>query len=401
MIGENTLISRDSKGKIRVVEISYKWEDDHKGYVIRRYTSQYGGKVIAQPEIVISRGKVKRTVTEQAQLEYNSHLKKYQDKGYKLLDKSIDKYTKEELEKILPEHTTDANGIIKPMLAKDYHKVATSVLEKQYLASRKLNGVRMLLYLDEDGNIRSASRGGEDYDYSTTHIRSDERLISFFKLHPTVVLDGEVFHRYKRLQEISGAARLEKNATDCDWLQYWIYDCFIKDDINLSAEERLSLLEDWFEDERIPTFNNNENSDFIFRVPHVEVSGWSSIKKLHDQYVSEGFEGVVIREVSKPYKPNSRTNAMLKIKEYFDDTFKVIGYELGLRGSEDMTFICETKDGKTFKASPLGDRETKAEYVENFEEKYKNHLGDCKYFEYSSDGLPQQSKFLGWRFDLE
>lgn len=140
MIGENTLISRDSKGKIRVVEISYKWEDDHKGYVIRRYTSQYGGKVIAQPEIVISRGKVKRTVTEQAQLEYNSHLKKYQDKGYKLLDKSIDKYTKEELEKILPEHTTDANGFQKHMLAKQADKVSASVFEKEWYASRKIDG---------------------------------------------------------------------------------------------------------------------------------------------------------------------------------------------------------------------------------------------------------------------
>lgn len=401
MIGEDTLITKDSKGKIRVVEISYQWEDEYKGYVIRRTTYQYGGKRTIQPEIVISKGKAKRTVSEQAQLEYNSHIKKYKDKGYKQLIKSIDKYTKEELDKILPEHLTDANGIIKPMLAKDYHKVATSIMDKQYLASRKLNGVRMLLYLDEDGNIKSASRGGEDYDYSTIHIRNDERLISFFKIHPTVVLDGELFHRYKPLQEISGAARLEQNAYDCEWLQYWIYDCFIKDNVEASAELRLSLLEDWFEDEGIPTFNNNEDSDFIFRLPHIEITGWSSIKKLHDQYVSEGFEGVVIREISKPYKPGSRTNSMLKIKEYFDDTFKIIGYELGLRGSEDMTFICETKDGKTFKASPLGNRETKAEYVENFEEKYKNHLGDCKYFEYSSDGLPQQSKFLCWRFDLE
>ena len=30
---------------------------------------------------------------------------------------------------------------------------------------------------------------------------------------------------------------------------------------------------------------------------------------------------------------------MLKVKEYFDETFKVVGYELGLRGSEDMVFI--------------------------------------------------------------
>ena len=89
MIGENTLISRDSKGKIRVVEINYQWEDDYNGFVIRRHTYQYGGKVTDQPEIVITKGKAKRTVTEQARLEYNSHIKKYQDKGYKLLEKDI------------------------------------------------------------------------------------------------------------------------------------------------------------------------------------------------------------------------------------------------------------------------------------------------------------------------
>lgn len=400
MIGENVLISRDSKGKIRVVEISYQWEDDYNGFVIRRHTYQYGGKVTDQPEIVITKGKAKRTVTEQARLEYNSHIKKYQDKGYKLLEKDINTYSLEDLNKILPEFTTDANGMIKPMLAKDYHKIASSVMDKNYLASRKLNGVRMLLYV-EDGIIKSASRGGENYDYSTNHIRSDSRLVSFFNKHPDVVLDGELFHRYKKLEEISGAARLEKNAYDCDWLQYWIYDCFITSNTELSAEKRLVQLEEWLEEENIPTFDDNEESDFIFRLPHVPVTGWAFIKNLHDKYVSEGFEGVVIREVSKPYKPNSRTNSMIKIKEYFDDTFKVIGYELGLRGSEDMVFICETKDGKTFKASPLGDRETKAEYVENFESKYKNHLGDCKYFEYSSSGLPQQPKFLTWRFDLE
>lgn len=140
MIGQNTLISRDSKGKIRVVEISYQWEDDYKGFVIRRYTSQYGGKITTQPEIVISKGKAKRTVTEQARLEYNSHLKKYQDKGYKLLDKEISKYSKEDLDKILPTDTTDANGMVKPMLAKDFNKVASSALEKKWLASRKIDG---------------------------------------------------------------------------------------------------------------------------------------------------------------------------------------------------------------------------------------------------------------------
>lgn len=138
-MGENYLITRDSKGKIRVVEISCGWEENHKGYVIRRVTYQYGGKRTIQPEIIITKGKANRTVTEQSKLEYNSHLKKYQDKGYKLLDKDINKYKKEELEKILPEHLTGSDGIIKPMLAKQADNVASSVFNRQYMGSRKIN----------------------------------------------------------------------------------------------------------------------------------------------------------------------------------------------------------------------------------------------------------------------
>ena len=39
-----------------------------------------------------------------------------------------------------------------------------------------------------------------------------------------------------------------------------------------------------------------------------------------------------------------------KIKQYKSSEFLVTGYELGLRGSEDMTFICETEDCIVFKA---------------------------------------------------
>ena len=92
---------------------------------------------------------------------------------------------------------------------------------------------------------------------------------------------------------------------------------------------------------------------------------------------------------------------MIKIKKYKSDEFLVTGYELGLRGSEDMTFICETETGIVFKAMPVGDREIKAEYVENFEEKYKGHIAECTYFNLSDDGVPTQPKLRIFRFDLE
>lgn len=135
-----TLITRDSKGKIRVVEVSY--ESTNSGYVIHRTTYQYRGKQTEQPDIEITKGKAKRTLLEQVELEYASHLKKYQDKGYKLIPGNISQYKEEDLNKILPEHTTDANGFKKHMLAKQSEKVATSTFDKlkYWYASRKIDG---------------------------------------------------------------------------------------------------------------------------------------------------------------------------------------------------------------------------------------------------------------------
>ena len=55
------------------------------------------------------------------------------------------------------------------------------------------------------------------------------------------------------------------------------------------------------------------------------------------------------------YSPKPGGVLMIKIKEYKSSEFLVTGYELGLRGSEDMTFICETEDGIVFKAMPVGE----------------------------------------------
>ena len=116
------LVTKDNKGKTRVVEISCEWDDAQHGFVIRRKTYQYGGKVTVQPEIWIFQGKAKRTVAEQAKLEYNSHLKKYTDKGYKLLPSSVNiedaKAVAAFVEEHLGEGVTDSNGFKKHMKAK-------------------------------------------------------------------------------------------------------------------------------------------------------------------------------------------------------------------------------------------------------------------------------------------
>ena len=166
-------------------------------------------KITEQPIINIDRGKAGRTVTEQAKLTYNSHIKKYLDKGYKnLADFGVNSLENCDVDKLLPLEVTDTNGIRKPMLAKSADDCAISVFEHDFFGSRKLDGVRCLMYYSE-GEIHTASRGGNNYDIAATHIISDPKLIAYFKENPTVMLDGELYIHGRSLPYISGLCRLQ------------------------------------------------------------------------------------------------------------------------------------------------------------------------------------------------
>lgn len=120
----NILISRDTHGKCRIVHLSCTKTDDKEEYIINRQSGLLDGKLINHTPLVITSGKVKRTTEEQATLEYNSHLKKYLDKGYKTLEDlgcaSLAEFKKKQ--KSIEISKTDQKGVGKPMLCKVYDK---------------------------------------------------------------------------------------------------------------------------------------------------------------------------------------------------------------------------------------------------------------------------------------
>ena len=401
------LLGKANTGKFRfvIVEWDEEWKEPEHAFLITRKYGQTGGKVTESPKTWIEKGKAGRTHREQATLQFNSFVKGYKDKGYIEVPVDPNTYTEEQCNELFGEVKTNQYGVIKPQLAKQADKVTNKkIFEKEWLISRKLDGVKALFYWDGK-EVHTASRGGEHYDYATVHLRENPSLIAFFKANPTVILDGELFKRFKTLQQISGAARMEKNAYDCDWLQYWVYDCYDTANSGMVAEDRykflINELNHKFEILVYSSIADDTLEDSIRILEHEHVSGWDNMNNLHDKWVAEGFEGAVITDPTKPYKPGSRCNNLIKIKHYQSEDFKVIGYKLGLRGSEDMTFTCELEDGRTFEAMPVGDRTTKAEYVENFESKYKGHKAECTFFNYSDEGIPTQPKMRVFRFDLE
>lgn len=397
----NTLISLDSKGKIRIVKIWYAWDNDECGYVIHRLTGQIGGKETVQPRIVITKGKAKRTVTEQCILEYNSHIKKYLDKGYKEIPEHLTINDIDKLKEFLGENKTGQNGIPKPMGAKRADDVANRVFDKKYLASRKINGLRCLIYY-KDNEIKTASRGSINYDLAIYHIISHPKLKEFFNNHPDVILDGEIYKFGDTLNYISGKCRMQSTVQETERFEFYWYDIV---DTEKTFNERFDLMHEYAEELELSEFNPirewDEGELKVQFVPHVEITGWSSIKALHDKYVKEGWEGLVIRNVDEVYGPGKKSNAMLKIKNYLDSEYKIVGLSEGLR-DEDMCFVMETEDGQQFKAKPIGDRAQKQWYRDNLDD-IIGKMGTLKYFEMSGkegSQIPQQPIFICIREDL-
>lgn len=364
------LISRDSKSKLRVVEILCDWDSTTETYKLKRYTGQFNGKMIEQPVIEIVKGKAKRTISEQATLEFNSHIKKYLDKGYK----KISDYGYDSLENfdenVVPKSNTDQKGLVKPMLC-DQYDFDDSKLEKiTWKASTKLDGLRTMLYY-KNGIIYTSSRGGKDYNVAATYIREDEYLKTLFEENPTLILDGELYKHGWNLQKISGLGRLETLTEDHKELQFYCYDIV---DENKTFKERYEILQ---------TLNQTEK--FVV-VEHLDVKGNDNINKLHDKYIDQGYEGLVLRDPNKTYKCGSRSNRMLKVKKFTDAEFEVIDLVEGLR-DEDLCFLLKTEDGNQFKAKPIGDRQLKQWYRDNLDSLI-GKMATVKYFGFTNTENP-------------
>lgn len=386
VIFNNNLFKRDNKNKIRHVELFLNEHSDYvKGEIffsITGKTGLYQGKMISRPLVTIEKGKVKRTTTEQAILQYNSLVTSYLDKGYKKAeDLGITNILDSiEVENKVPKQNTDNRGNLKPMLALSWEGVKDEIINKHWLASAKLDGARCLMYYDKEKDIiYTSSRGGKDYDIPTTYIRNFNLLHTFFKNNPDVILDGELYIHGKPLSYISGIVRLQDLCEKHQELRYYVYDIV---DETKTFTERLKILNNF----NLLLNINSILPNYIIIVEHRNVYNRGEIIKLHDAFVADGYEGLVIRDPEQTYKCGARDKRMLKVKMFQDDEFKIIGITDGLR-EEDFVFNMETKEGYSFEAKPMGDRALKKWYRDNIDQ-IIGKIATVKYFGYTSTDKP-------------
>ena len=226
----------------------------------------------------------------------------------------------------------------KPMLAHKFDNSRVDWSQPVYIQP-KLDGVRCLF--TKHG---AYSRTGKKF-MNVRHI--EMALKSFFDQQPDVTLDGELYnHKLKRdFEKIISLVRKQK-PTDTDrrdaqhLVQFHVYDYFD------------GVMYDSYDTRRDQLICSNIYDAQIKYVHADRVHSYEAARDFHAAYLSEGYEGSIIR-LDGLYK-HSRSYDLMKFKDFSDTEATIIGYEIG-KGKRTGTlgkFIMLDDEGVEFGCPP-------------------------------------------------
>lgn len=331
-----------------------------------QHATVMGGSMVTHTE-VISQGLGGRTIEEQCALRMTSRISRMLDKGYK--------YTLEEAKA----GDTNQLGLIRPMLARAFDKIAFNIPEGSLLQD-KLDGHRCLI-VNDGGEIRAYSRQGKPIE-SISHILDEVRK----HLPDGMTIDGELYRHGVPLQTL--ASWIKRKQPETEKIRYHVYDIVSDDDYRVRHEELLQLFCSEFGYGKSP----------VKVVPCIEYESNEQIFKLLHERREEGFEGIMIRLPHRPYEPGKRSTSLIKVKAFLDDDFECIDIVPSPKGQGGVC-ILKARNGSTFRTSAPGSIIEKVNQLNN-----KMHfIGSFLTVQYSTltrDGIPFHPAALRWREDV-
>jgi ATP-dependent DNA ligase len=379
--------------KINTNSKIYKWVleivSDGDGFKIVTRNGEEGGKMIEHTTL-ITKGKASRTPLEQAVLEANAKFKNKKEKELYVEDMSS--LTKElDVSKKSGGKKAVSAAKVRPMLAQEftfakYDKAAASSrsfkINFPAFVQKKYDGIRCLAYM-RDGKVFLESRTGEKFEKFDL-LRGQLEAAFFNKMSPeqqaTFYFDGELYTDDIPFNEISGLVRMtSKHAKAADMeradkIHYYVYDCIDLANLEMTYKDRNQLL--------AATFKANK-SPMLHLVETEIAESTKDVKEKHDQYVAEGYEGIMVRDMMGPYEVDKRSKYLQKYKEFCEDEFKIIGFHEENGGL--VIWDVLLPNGKTCAAAPNASDAQRKDLFKNGNS-YIGKMLTIYHFGYDADG---------------
>jgi DNA ligase-1 len=185
-----------------------------------------------------------------------------------------------------------------------------------WFVSRKLDGVRCLVVVDEKGKAKSYSRAGKQFNTLKLIEKEIENL--GFK---NIVYDGEMCIVDEEDNEDFQSIMKEINRKDhiIENGLYQVFD-FIPYEMFLKGEGRVGTFS-----QRIETLQKtiiSKSNRYLSFLEQTPIFSFEELDKLNEIASAKGWEGLMIRK--NDFYKGKRSNDILKVKVFHDHEYKVI-----------------------------------------------------------------------------
>ena len=342
-------IYRDVLNGFATAEIEYGQLDGKKQTTSREYTE---GKNLG-----------KNNETTPLQQCLSETRRKWQDKmekeGYSLVPPT----SKSESNTTDTTDTTDTTNTIKvfPMLAHTYEPLSSKNKKNGIVfpcyVQPKLDGLRCICYMVPNGSsneskVVAQSRTGAYFE-TVEHICEELRPILL--KNPGLILDGELYTPDMPFEELAGLIKRKKTTdTNIKRIRYHIYDVVMH---AASYSER---------HDRIVGTIPPADQCFYLEVVHTQlIHDLNAFQQAFSEYVASGYEGIMLRNVAGPYRPNYRSHDLQKYKEFVEAEYPIVGFkEADGRDKGTVVWVCATDECRQFSVRPRGTQEQRRQWFQ-------------------------------------
>lgn len=360
------LFQKDKQGRIKTWE-TYVTRGDDGGILINTEHGLLGGNITKDAGVAVTAGKNEgkknaTTTEDQALSEMGSAWELKCSKGYVDNMDHIDR------------------PVIRPMLANKWPE-RKKYIKFPAIAQRKYDGVRCdVSFDDRAGRASALSRLGNAFPH-LDHIRTE--MNNVLRSHPEAHGDGELYSEDLDFNTLVGLVKRHELTPEDQQLmllvKYRVYDSIVLDDANMGFQDRWNLMD---------TLVRNAGTRHVTMVENFIVNSEEEIYSLHAQFVGEGYEGIIIRNIDGKYAINHRSNDLLKYKHFETDEFKIVGFEEAV-GNDVGTVVWECAAGdKKFTCRMKATRAVRRQMLEEAPS-YVGKKLTVNYQNLSPEGVPR------------
>ena len=355
---EQRVYKKDSSGKIRYLSISTE------GNMVVQESGVVGTNSPVYNRSACEAKNVGRsnstTPEEQAVLEANSKITEKMRLGY--------------FTSIEEAQEKGGKDFLLPMLAKDFKKELKKVTYPCYVQP-KLDGMRAL-GTEEDGFM---SRTGKAIDTLGHIVLADLE---------DAILDGELYAHGISFQENMKLIK-KYRAGETEQVKYHVYDMVM----DAPFEERRAILYN--------LLRNLDNPN-IEIVPTWIVNSKEEIIEFHQRFISQGYEGTMVRHSEEGYAVNKRSSQLLKYKDFLDEVYEVVDVIPSESRPDQGVVVCgKIHYGKERTLFNCGMKFSHFDrkMILAMKHEYIGKMAEVRFFEYTDGGIPRFPVCVGFRLD--